>query len=367
MSELWWLDVDRQVVAGAVRAKAPLWASWGRHDAADVHSWPCAPPGGGRWAALRVARGGTPARVVVGEPSGAEAESEPLGGVPIYLAWSPGGRRLAVVTQVQDALELRVVTVGEPAVTTWLTGSPLFFAWVDDDRVVAHVGRGGGRNDVVVATATEVTAFPGAPAAFCVPVPTPAGVVWAAVHGGRGGVLVTAPTGLPSRELEVVDGLLAMVPAGDGRVLRAVSSDGDGRTYADLRALDPRTGRSTRVSDLPMVAFLSVPGGRGTLVARPEPRQGAVSFSLVAPDGRDERLVARVRPSRDLRFWLRFFEQFAPTHPLVDPTGRWLLLSGARPGDPDDTPRVFRHPLDGGAADEVGAGPFGCYAPPVGA
>ena len=84
-------------------------------------------------------------------------------------------------------------------------------------------------------------------------------------------------------------------------------------------------------------------------------------------DGRDERLVARVRPSRDLRFWLRFFEQFAPTHPLVDPTGRWLLLSGARPGDPDDTPRVFRHPLDGGAADEVGAGPFGCYAPPVGA
>lgn len=357
------LDADRQVVAGA-GAAPPLWATWGRREPDDLHTWPCFAPGGGCWAALRVGRGGQPARVVVGRPDGVEIESEPVTGVPIYLQWSPNARRVAVVTQRQDALELLVWGVDATPPRAWLTATPLFFSWLDDDAVVAHVGRMGGRNDVVVTDGRTTQVFPGATAAFCVPVALPAGVVWVAQHGGRATVLVTARTGVPSRELEVVDGLAAILPVDDGQALRAVSTDGDGRTYGDLRVLDPRTGRSARISDAPMLAFLPVPRGGGTVVARRDARTGVVAFARILANG-GESVVARVRPSRDLRFWLRFFEQFAPSHPLVDPEGTALVVAGTLPEDPDGDSHVFRFPLDGGEPVDLGAGPFACFAPPA--
>ncbi len=356
------LDGERQVVRGASAERAPLWATWGRNEAPDVHSWPCLSPDGRAWAALRVPRGGGDARVAVSARDGVEQESERLDGIPIYLQWSPGGRAVAVLTHRSEGLGLQVVRAGAERVETWLTGTPLFFTWLDDERIVAHVGREVGRPEVLVVQGSVVRPFPGQPGSFCTPVVTRAGVVWSAVHGGHESLLVTAPSGLPSRELERVDGLLALVPTPAGQVLRAISSDGDGQAYHDLRSLDPRTGRTSRLADGPLLAFLPVPDG-AVVVARRNERRGSFSFSRISADGRDERLIGEVLPSRDLRFWVRFFEQFAASHPLVDPTGRSLVLAGRRTDTDPDRPRIWRFPLDGGPAEDLGEGPFACFAP----
>jgi hypothetical protein len=358
------LDGARQIALGRSLPGTPLWATWGLQATTDLHSWPCFVPGGGSWAAFRVARDGGSARVVVGGTDGVERESVALDAIPVYLQWSPRGQRLAVLVQRGDQFELRVGNSAGEDLQVWLSGTPLFFAWLGDDQLVAHVGRTAGRNEVVVADGVSVRAFPGMPASFCTPVPTPSGIVWAALHGGHAGILVTAPVGVPSRELEVVDGLAALIPTSDGRVLRAVSTDGNGRTYRDLRSLDPRTGRSARVSDTDLVAFLPIPGSVSTLVARPNPRRGSIVFSKVREQGRDEELVADVIPSRDLRFWLRFFEQFAPSHPLVDARGESLVVSGTMAGGPTSKPHVWQFPLSGGPAVDLGEGPFACFAPP---
>ncbi len=355
------LDAQRQVVTDGASAAQPLWATWGRHEPEDVHSWPCVSPDGRAWAAVRVARGGGAARVVRSTAAALETETEPLDGIPIYLQWSPGGVGLAVLLQRTDGLELRVVAPDGSVSAPWCAGSPLFFAWLDDARIAAHVGRGAGRTEMVVLTGEEPRPLPGTPATFCAPAPTPGGVVWVSRRDGAASIVRTAPSGLPSKELErVQDGLVALVPTPDGQVLRAISSDANGQTYHDLRRLDPVTGRSVRLVDAPMAAFQPVPDGSVVVVRRDE-RSGRLAFLRVGADGRDERLLGSLAPTRDLRFWVRFFEQYAPSHPLVDPTSGALMAAGAL-GDGDE-PRVWRWPLDGGPAEDLGAGWFACFAP----
>jgi hypothetical protein len=69
-------------------------------------------------------------------------------------------------------------------------------------------------------------------------------------------------------------------------------------------------------------------------------------------------------PTRDLGFYLRFFEQYAQSHPLVDPDGRFLLLAGTfADNDGDNTPHLWRIGLDDGSAEQLGEGLFGVWGP----
>jgi hypothetical protein len=99
------------------------------------------------------------------------------------------------------------------------------------------------------------------------------------------------------------------------------------------------------------------------VTARVDTQRNVVIWEVVAP-GEPARILHEQHPTRDLGFYLRFFEQFGQSHALVDPTGKWLLLAGwparaARTGEP----RVIRVPLDGGEPDDLGPGNFAVWAP----
>jgi len=71
-----------------------------------------------------------------------------------------------------------------------------------------------------------------------------------------------------------------------------------------------------------------------------------------------------VRPTRDLSFYLRFFEQYCISHPIVAPDGSAMLVPGARVEDDEDAlPSIYEVPLDGGPVQELDEGVFAVYGP----
>lgn len=369
------LDAARQLVVVDTTGRAvPLaadvkWASWSQREHEDIHSWPTWSPDGRTIAAFRIARDGSGSRVVLCAPgSVSEVEGATIGDrMPIHLAWSPDGRQVAVLSHADDALRLDAMDASRPgALRTLLTGSPLFFAWVDPERIAAFVGEQDASALVVLGPQGRTT-LPGTPGHFCAPVPIsalpgPPEIAWVTEDGPRVALRVCRADGTGSRALEIVDGLVALLPSGDGGLLRAVAPDRTGAAYRDLRHLDPVTGRARRISDTDCVAFF--PAG-GVLVVARRTSRGTVAFSRLTTDGAREDVLAEVFPSRDLRFWLRFFEQYHPSHPLVDRAGRVLLLAGGLVGgpDPEGAPRLWAVPLSGGRPEELGAGLFATFAP----
>lgn len=370
-----YLDAQRQLViadpSGTRRhltgEDGLLWASWGRFDPADVHSWPTWSPDGQRIAAFRIAREGGEARPIVCDASGtSSSEGSALGGrMPIYLQWARDGAALAVLSQLETDLVLERVDPDRPeGAQVMLRGSPLFFSWLDRGRIAAFVGERTGPSMVVLSERGERTDLPGIPGNFCAPVQLGDELVYVAHHRGRVAILIGRPQGTGTREIEIVDGLVALVGSPNGRQLaRAVAPDGDSASYRDLRLLDPRSGTTRGVSDADCVAFFWA--GDDLVVCRRRPQKGTIAWMRVSPSRGTEELIAELHPSRDLRFWLRFFEQYCLSHPIVDPSASHLLLSGtlAGHGDADSPPHVWLVPLDGQPPTDIGVGPFATFAP----
>ena len=165
------------------------------------------------------------------------------------------------------------------------------------------------------------------------------------------------------REVETVDGLVALMASPDGRYLaRAISHDGTGTPYDSLEVLDPSSAISTPVTDRSCVAFFWLPDGDGLVVAESERDGATVTWYRIGLDGSETRLL-ELAPSRDSRVYLRFFEQYAPSHPIVCPTGRAMVLCGTPRNDEDGASRIFWVPLDGTPVEELGEGLFANFAP----
>jgi len=99
------------------------------------------------------------------------------------------------------------------------------------------------------------------------------------------------------------------------------------------------------------------------VVARKHNQRKTIAWMRVTLDGRDEELIAELHPSRDLQFWLRYFDQYCLSHPLVSPDASTLVLSGGLVGGPDPkgAPRIWAVPVLGGEPVEIDGGPFATF------
>ena len=375
-SSLAYVDDKRQLIvldpSGTQRALSGgddlLWATWGQSAPSDVHSWPTWSPDGQRLAAFRIAKSGDHSRVWATDIDGVHsAEISAMGRrIPIYLQWSTDGSRLAVLSQDDSELVLQVADpLAEASDVELLRGSPLFFTWVSGDRLATFVGEGTPTKPhlAVLSPGGARLDLPGAPGNFCAPVSLPRGVAYVAHVHQQVVVMVSSLDGRRITELEVVDGLVALLASPDGRFLaRAISPDGSGSPYHQLELLEVATARAQPITDAPCVAFFWLPSGEGLVVASREGDRAEVSWSWIELDGTSHPLMELI-PSRDTRVYLRFFEQYGPSHPIVDPTGSVLALCGTRPGEDEGPSRVYLVPLDGGLPEEIGGGLFATFAP----
>lgn len=346
-------------------------------DNTSTWSWPTWSPDGRQIGCFRFGKGAEGSHstfVTVLDVDGVHAaELVDLDGrLPVYIQWHEQGRDIALLSQRDERLVLSALRPAEPGVESILAdGSPLFFSWLGGrPRVAAFVGNVSGGHlaiyDPRTHAATQV--LPGQPGNFCTPVPLkdPATetdrVLYVAFHEGRTVVLSGAPGSADTRIYEAVEGLVALVPSPDRQKLaRAVAPAGDGTPYRQLAVIDLTDGTVTPIADRPCLAFLWLPDGSGFLMAHVDTDRNLLVWSRVPMRGEPETMI-EMYPSRDLGFYLRFFEQYAESHPLIDPTGRFLLLSGVIPGK-DERSRIWQVRISDGRAEAVADGLFGVYGP----
>jgi hypothetical protein len=371
-----WLDDRRHLRVigadgrGTPRTSELRWGMWAKPPEDEVHSWPTWSPAGDLVASFRLAQRGAQGmtcRVQIAEPDGREVweVAELADRVPFYLQWSPDASSLAALTQSGDQLHLDLVDpIGERPLDEVVAASPLFFHHAPDGRLVLHIGEAEGPPRVIVVQGQERRQIGGLPASFCAPFVAGDRVI-AAFAQGDGARLRAAPIDGegPSRELLEVHGLAAFLPSPDGRSLAyAVARDGMGETYLGVESVDLATGARHVITESSLMAFFWLPDGSG-IIGASRTRAGTVRWARIDLHGRQTHL-AEVFPTRDLRFYLRFFEQFALSHPLVDAESQALVVAGGLVGEPDPrgTPRLWWVPLDGSGAEVIGEGVFGSFA-----
>lgn len=342
-----------------------VWGAWSGADDADqaLYSWPTWSPSGDRLAAFRAPTSGQSPELVLLHGDGVRTEVLfQLGEqIPIYAQWSPDGTHLAVLAQVGDRLALTVVpTSGEPVIEL-AQGSPLFFTWADADHLALFHGDG---KEVAIGlmrrTGGKLDRFPGIPGHFCAPIPVERRIGYVAHHSGRLSLWLADRTA--ARELEQVDGLVAALPRpGGGAIARAIAED-ERSPYRRLARIDLADGSVTPLDDEPLTAFFWAPNGEWIVICRTDRGTGWVGIDcLDARDGTAWHL-GDVRPTRDLRFYLRFFEQFAQSHPLIDPDSRAVVIPGEL-AQRDNLAGLWSLPLDGGDPTRLGDGLLAVWSP----
>lgn len=360
------LDLDGPIMWGTWQLGSPKPAPF---------SWPTWSPDGRNLACFRLPSEQIPrASVFVHDVGGVSSmELLDLGErLPIYLHWAPDGRQVGVLSQKRDRLQLstvRLEAMGHEI--TLAEGSPLFFTWADAGHVAAYVGAldsSLSQIALIDSAATESPVLlPGPAGSFCAPLCLDEKVVYVTQEDGHTRLVHARAGDARPTVVEELAGLVALVASPDGRAIAmAVAPDGDGTPYRHITLVDLDTSETREIADLPCLAFQWVPGGEHLVVARVDTERNLLEWLRLDLDGGTQALCS-MYPTRDLGFYLRFFEQYVQSHPLVDPTGRYLLLAGTmeEAAGNDNTPRIWRLALDGSETVEIDDGLFAVWGPPA--
>ena len=158
----------------------------------------------------------------------------------------------------------------------------------------------------------------------------------------------------------------------DDRVALVSIGNGDGVGH-DLRILDAATGEIETVHAGPVSAALWAPTGEALFVIRPIGGDPALELQRIDLASGDARPIARFRPSIEFALLLAFFDQYAQSHSLISPDGRWLTFAGLASNNGGGGRRglspqsgCYLVPSDGSSAPRrVAAGDISFFAPAI--
>jgi hypothetical protein len=163
---------------------------------------------------------------------------------------------------------------------------------------------------------------------------------------------------------------LALIPAPGGRNLVAVSAAprGEGTPYQGLDILDVSTGAARHLTDAECLAFFWSPDAEFLVVASVDAPNNCVTWMRQPLDGGPARHLATFWPTRDVLFYLHFFDQYAQTHPIVSADGRHVVYAGYPAGggraDLSEAPRIYvKSTADDSPPVEVANGQFATFRP----
>jgi len=326
-------------------------------DAASTYQFPAWSPDGRRLAAISAgARGG--AIDVFGDgaatsnPAPATVVYESAASPPFYVYWSPNGADVAFLTNEPDGIALRDAPAdGHDDATIVRRGSPMYWAWSGDRRLLVHSGGQGAAGFLGDVGTVDGAGDPIEPASawFRAPAVSGDGRYRAfAVPGTDGGLSVVAASadGSGRREVPVFGGAaFTFEPAGDSLAFLAATEAGapEGFPFGPLRLLDPATGGVRTVLPGGVVAFFWSPDGRtiasiqapppeNTVVpaaSSPSPGPGGVRVEVVFVDPG----TGAVRSRQVIRVGdlfvsqvLPFFDQYALSHRFWAPDSGAIVL-----------------------------------------
>jgi TolB protein len=320
---------------------------------------------------------------------------------PFYLYWSPDGRQIAFLTSEPGGIALRVVPAdGSAEARVVREGAPLYWDWLGNDHLVAHIGFVGegsflGELDLQ-GTSTETV--PLEPGYFRSPAVSRNGSHRAYVTAGQdtAGTVTIESVDRGSRQTTPVFGVAAVSFDPTGNTLAYVAaerpiSNAPGIPLGPLRTLDPASGATRTLLDGAVVAFFWSPDGRtiaaltiappddevvgvpgaGLASARgsspggdaeaPPPAQG-VPLTLAFVDvgsGSVRSSRAAIVTSRYVNNILPYYDQYALSHRIWAPDSSAITL----PLEADGEDRLFVIPADGSAMTSLGSAQLGFWRP----
>ncbi len=309
---------------------------------------------------------------------------------PIYLYWSPNGRRISFLTNEPDGLALQVVAADGTAPAVMVRrGQPLYWDWIDASHVLVHSGANSQNaflGEVAVDTA-EVAPIGASVGAFQAPAVSPDGRSRAYValrEGPSTSVVVEARDGSSRREARVGGAsALGWSPAGD-ELAYSDSTAPVGLPIGPLELIDVRSGATRLLVDGSVVAWFWAPDGRTLAVLRiPLPSDNSVAAvpaltaALQGPIAQADRLslhllfvdvrTGAIRSHRAVRLsdlvlaqFLPFVDQYARSHRLWSPTSDAIVLPLQ---DEAGASHITIVPADGSAERRIADGIAAFWSP----
>lgn len=362
-------------------AEMPLsggpWAMLGRQQ--TLWSWPAWSPDG-TWIAAFCAEGSdteaAPARLIALSLDGIRQEEWgkiPDGG-PVYLQWHPHERVVAVLYQRRDELLLGVLGATR-SLRTVESGVPLFFNWQPDgQRLLVHAGARGSAGRLVSRDALgteEDWVFDSLPGNFCAPVFVGDKAVYVVREEESSALVVSAPDGSEPQTLLHREGLLAILaaPVGPPTIAVSAAADGEGTPYQGIDLVSLDTGILRRIMDEPCLAWFWSPTGTFIVYAQVDRVGNCLRWFRVWVSGGTPEPLGSFWPTRDILFYLHFFDQFVSSHPLISADGRYMVWPGypAADGQADlsGPPQIYLKDLHDPErpARSIMEGAFAVFAP----
>lgn len=383
-----YVGTDRQLhVVSAEGKEATQWTFslannpllvWGQPELSPQgYAWPCWSPDGSKIACFQLPSDQNPEDPVelhVLEEGGLKQQEilQVPGRIPVYMNWQPEGKGLAVLLQGEDQMELAYCSLDQPGKLRLLyQAAPLFFDWGPKSRFLyVHAGtpKHPEMNSLVVRDTLGVLpdeVLPQSPGRYCRPLVLGDRVVHVEHANGVERLVCSNLQGEEEVLLLEYEGLGAVMPARDGTsIVFSCAPDAGNSPYrgATLLSLDGES--SERLTDDELICFFWSDKGQQLLYARLLPESSCLAWYSVRRNSTPVELI-RFRPSREMLYYLHFFDQFAATHKLISSDGRFLVFSGLLESDaPESKPKI--HVIDLREATSpvvVGEGSFGCFEP----
>lgn len=277
---------------------------------------------------------------------------------PFYLFWTPDSRAVSFLATEADVLSLRIAPSDGSAPLDGTgpgakirTGNPLYYDWIGQDRLLAHIGTGpeaflgeiGLDGEAVGAGLKE-------PGEFRSAVVNREGTSIAFVRGldrTDSAIVVASRDGSNEHQMRVF-GPSAMAFDAAGTTLATIGPHEPvppdvGFPVGPVRLIDVATGEVRTLIDGFVVGFWWSPDGRTIAALRVQPAVGSASPSDGVPSPEEQERVVRllfvdvesgetrsqpvVSPGqRFIEMHLAYFDQYALSHQLWAPDSSSMLL-----------------------------------------
>jgi len=269
---------------------------------------------------------------------------------PIYMAWAPDGSVLTLLTQRQQELRLQLVDPsGSSPPREVAVGGPIYFGWSPDaSGLLLHVNGDRRSTDQASmallhpAEGSEAQPLSASPTDFRAPAWSSDGTRMAFVAqapGGQAALSVLGSRDSETSRLAVVGSEPAFLwsPATD-RLAYSSKVAGQPLLYRGIETIKADGSDRQQVTPDEAVAFYWSPDGKRLAYVGIDPNARALAWFVVEPDGKNRRQVASFVPSDEQLFMFAFFDQYAQSHAVWSPDGKYLVYAGSPPGSAQSKP-----------------------------